>query len=280
MPQHDPVSAITEEEATGKTAATFADIRDTMQIPLLTSIWRILAGVEDGLRATWMAVKPIFKTGQPDVAYHKLKVQVLLPVPAPLTAVQLAAAGVSESEISTISAILKAYNRSNGLNFLALTALFSKPSEIEANDALIPKPTLPEILPPLLTQGDMDEKIWDLLHELNQYGASPDEPGLASLWRHLAHWPGLLTLIHAGLGPLQKDGSIDQSIQQLLVFAKSEGPRLAQYRPDTTFIPDTAHNMVKKYVSHPGLVVRMVALGIGLEQWMDAYVTGKKPDKA
>ena len=35
--RHDPVSAITEAEATGETAALFADIRETMQLPLLTS---------------------------------------------------------------------------------------------------------------------------------------------------------------------------------------------------------------------------------------------------
>ena len=38
----DPVSAIAESEATGEVADIFADIRATMEIPLLTSIWRTL----------------------------------------------------------------------------------------------------------------------------------------------------------------------------------------------------------------------------------------------
>ena len=42
----DPVSAITEEEAAGQIAEIFADIRDTMGIPLLTSIWRTLVSVD------------------------------------------------------------------------------------------------------------------------------------------------------------------------------------------------------------------------------------------
>ncbi len=86
MPKHDPVSAIAEDEATGETAAIFADIRNTMQIPLLTSIWRILAGVEDGLSATWNAAKPIFETGHAYASFHKMKSNILLPVPEPLTA--------------------------------------------------------------------------------------------------------------------------------------------------------------------------------------------------
>ena len=42
MAEHgdDPVSAIAEEDAVGEVAEIFADIRATMDIPLLTSIWR------------------------------------------------------------------------------------------------------------------------------------------------------------------------------------------------------------------------------------------------
>ena len=55
--KHDPLSAISEADATGETAKIFADIRATMKLPMLTSIWRTLAGVPDGLQATWKAIK-------------------------------------------------------------------------------------------------------------------------------------------------------------------------------------------------------------------------------
>ena len=42
---YDPVSAIDENEAVGLTADIFLDIRQTMKIPLVTSIWRGLAAV-------------------------------------------------------------------------------------------------------------------------------------------------------------------------------------------------------------------------------------------
>jgi hypothetical protein len=36
---YDPVTAMDEATATGETAVLFAEIRQTMRIPLVTSIW-------------------------------------------------------------------------------------------------------------------------------------------------------------------------------------------------------------------------------------------------
>ena len=67
----DPVTAISEAEATGRTAEIFADIREVMQIPLITSIWRVLADFDGGLEAAWAAVRPIYESGRPDAALQK-----------------------------------------------------------------------------------------------------------------------------------------------------------------------------------------------------------------
>jgi hypothetical protein len=47
---YDPVTVIDEAKVVGETAALFAEIRQTMRIPLVTSIWRGLAGMDDSLR--------------------------------------------------------------------------------------------------------------------------------------------------------------------------------------------------------------------------------------
>ena len=52
---YDPVTAVDEASATGEVAKIFADIRETMRIPLVTSIWRGLAGMEDSLETVWQA---------------------------------------------------------------------------------------------------------------------------------------------------------------------------------------------------------------------------------
>ena len=59
---YDPVSAIDENEAVGLNADIFLDIRQTMKIPLVTSIWRGLADIDDSLEAVWSMAKPIYQT--------------------------------------------------------------------------------------------------------------------------------------------------------------------------------------------------------------------------
>ena len=268
MNTHDPVSAIAEAEATGEVAALFADIRRTMQIPLLTSIWRTLVGVEGGLRAVWDVTKPLYETGGPAAALVRLREHADVPVPAPLAPGQLACAGVSPGDLPVIRALVAAYNRSNGLNLIALTSLVVTPAGMPSNDPA--PPVLPPwpVLPPLLMQADMDADTWMLLQHLNRFGAVPGEPGLATVWRHLAHWPGLLAVIHTALAPFQQDGTIERSIQQVLDIAHEEGARLAYHRPEPISMPDAARAMITNYVLNPGLVARMVTIGHGLARWL------------
>ena len=73
VPRRDPVTAISEAEATGETAQIFADIRETMQLPLITSIWRTLADVDGGLRAAWDGKKPLYLTGPLEAFRQKIR---------------------------------------------------------------------------------------------------------------------------------------------------------------------------------------------------------------
>ncbi len=267
MAKHDPVSALAEEDATGIIADIFEDIRQTMHLPLLTSIWRILAAEEAALVAVWQAAKPIFESGLPEQSYIKLA-QSPLPVPSPLVTGQLAAAGIKPGDLTTIRHILNVYNRSNSLNFLVLSALFAEPAQMAVDAPTTTPMTLNMGLPPLLSETDLPPALWQFLHELNKFGASPDEPGLATVWRHLSHWPGFLAVTHAALAPLQNQGTIADCIQLMLTFAKTEAPRLAHAKNVTPHIPAAARQTIARYVTHPGLVVRMVTIGLGLSSWL------------
>ena len=63
---YDPVSVIDEKEAIGETAKIFKDIRETMNIPLITSIWRGLAEIDDSLKKIWTIARPIYETQNPE----------------------------------------------------------------------------------------------------------------------------------------------------------------------------------------------------------------------
>ncbi len=264
----DPVSAISEAEATGETAMIFADIRETMQLPLLTSIWRTLVAIPAGLPAAWVAAKPLYQTGQPEAALLQLREQALPPIPEPLAPGQLACAGVSPHDLPAILSIIDAYNRSNGLNLIALTGLIAMPSGAPPNNPVPPAlPPWPE-LPPLLAEADMAVDTWTLLQHINRFGAAPPVSGLATLWRHLAHWPGLLALVHAGFSPLHQDGTIQRATVHTLDFAQAAGASIAHLRQQPASMPVAAREMITTYVLDPGKVARMVAIGHGLTRWL------------
>jgi hypothetical protein len=113
---YDPVTAVDEAKATGETAVLFAEIRQTMRIPLVTSIWRGLAGMDDSLRLAWAAAKPIYKSGEPERALTRSVAAVGLPRPEPWAPTALGFVGLTESDIIAARAVIAAYNRSNGLS--------------------------------------------------------------------------------------------------------------------------------------------------------------------
>ena len=123
-------------------------------------------------------------------------------------------------------------------------------------------------VPPLLSEADMAPDTWTFLQHVNSLGRTPGVSGLATLWRHLARWPGLLALIHAGFASLNRDGTTERSIQQVQDFVRAEGARLAHLRSQDVSLPDAARDMIETYVLNPGKVTRMVATGHGLARWL------------
>ena len=268
--KHDPLTAISEAEATGETAAIFSDIRATMRLPQLTSIWRTLASVEGGLVSAWQATKPLFESGLPEASLSQLLTPECQAVPTAVAKRQFEALQLSTSSLGDVRNIIATYTRSNSLNLLALSALIAEPAvNVPERPASPPAVTIPK-LPVLLEQNDILPSTWHLLNEINRFGASPDEPGLATLWRHLAHWPDVLSVIHSGLAPLQENGTIANAVSNALEVASVAGQHIAALRSSDIPIPEPALAMITKYVTHPGLVVRMVVIGNGLATWMDA----------
>lgn len=264
----DPVTALPEKMATGPTAAIFAEIRKVMQIPLLTSIWRTLVSIDRGLPTVWAATKPIYLSGQPDAALGRLSRADIFPVPAPLGADQLADASMDAEELRAALGIIDAYTRSNSLNMMALSGLVLSPvgpspaDSIPATAPVLPNP------PELLEKSEIAPDVWMRLERVNRLGAGANSRGVATLWRHLAHYPGLLRLINHAFAPLQADGTIDRAMQEVFEQSQAEGTRLAHFRGDINAIPDPAFEMVATYVAGPRGVARMATIGHGLARWL------------
>jgi hypothetical protein len=122
-----------------------------MRIPLVTSIWRGLAAMDDGLRPAWAAAKPIYESGEPERALTRCVAAVGLPQSEPLAPTALACVGLAESDVVAARAVIAAYNRSNGLNLMALAALIAPsatdPTTAPAAGPVITPPHWPKLAP-------------------------------------------------------------------------------------------------------------------------------------
>lgn len=265
----DPVSAISEAEATGRTAEIFADIREVMRIPLITSIWRTLADIEGGLENAWDATRPLFLSGQPESALHQLVTASEFPAPSRLPNFQLASSGVDETDYPVIDSVFDAYNRSNGLNLFALTALVG---DVGDQPIAMASPSQqggwPQI-PHLMSRGEIDEQVWESLERIRFLGADSEDPSIATLWRHLAHWPGLLNLIYDSYMPMHNDGSLKRSVLKTLADVQSLAGNIQTQGVDANRLPEDALLMIENYVNSPNSVARMVTLGFGVKRWLN-----------
>ena len=203
----DPVPAITEADATGETAALFADIRETIGVRVVNLVWRHLATIDGALPWAWRAAKPLYLTGLADRA--ALELRDALEVPA--------LAGLAGPQPASVDAVLASYDHSNTVNLLVLGALLAwlrgdtAPSGTPAGGERIAAPDL--ALPKLLSEGEVSPATWACVLRLNRFGDTPQPLILASMYRHLAHEPAFLERLEAALAPVQADGSLDLAIQ-------------------------------------------------------------------
>lgn len=269
---YDPVTAADEAYATGSTAEIFADIRATMGIPLLTSIWRGLADMDDALPKVWSIAKPLYLSGGPERALERVIERVDLPKPEPLTRTQLACVGMTASGLAAAKTVIAAYNRSNGMNMVAFPALSAALGKGAAfSEARMPMPDW-STFPALLPRDQISPDVWAMIERVNTFGSAGPGAFVATLWRHLAHWPELLALAHAGFAPLGKSDAIKAATVQVAEVARDEGERMANPRWRLEGVSDDVRSVVVDYAAKPTHVARMVTMGHALARWLDASV--------
>lgn len=268
---HDTVTALAESDATGDIAKIFADIRETMQIPMLTSVWRILAESKADLASTWNAVKPLYATGQPEAALARLRADAKFPELKPATMSEFESVSVSASDLESAKAIVAAYNRSNSLNLLTQTAIVvDRSSEYEAYPS-VGTDSVSHDLPHLLPRDEIADDVWETVVEINLYGTTPGDVGLATIYRHLAHYPGVLSLMKSRLAIADEQGAIAKGAISVSEISLEEGARMAHLRDESLRgeMSDHATEYVANYVDGPFHVARIVNIGTALARWLD-----------
>jgi hypothetical protein len=228
----DPVATITEADAVGmggQVAEIYADIRATLGVPVVNLIWRHLAVFPGALPWAWQSLKPLYASGEVVTHAEALRSGLAVPALAGLSRPALAAAGLGGDDLTRITMILRSYERSNAMNIIALGALLARLEgrAPEDGDAASPPrdedPIVGE-MPTLLTLDAMAAHVRALVEDLNRIGGRDEI--LASMYRHLAHWPAYLALVHTLIAPFAAEGRLEPLIQGVIAEGRHRAARI------------------------------------------------------
>jgi hypothetical protein len=282
----DPIPAVTEAGATGEIADIFADIRHVYQVGVVNLVWRHLATFPGALPWVWQSVKPVYVDGTIKREAVALRASIALPDLPLFPKAALAAIGLSEGDVEQIRAVLAAYDRTNVMALIALSAVECKIAGTcgEHDSAAAERTEAPAssqaklILPSLLSLAEMSPETAELVVTINRLGSQRDAQILASMYRHLAHWPPYLALAWTIIAPLDADTRLDDAISDALAKARASGCRIA---PRLLTPSLTLAHAVRADVSHAldcftsDLIAKMVVIGALLRR-----ATGTKSNGA
>lgn len=269
MSSNDPVSAVTEQEATGTIAEIFADIRRTLDVEVVNLIWRHLATMPGGLEWVWASLKPLYQ-GAAIVPAAIIRRHMSLPSVSIISHDTLRVAGIDGEAITGIGAILDSYQHTNALALVCFSAFLTR----FGNEASGPEPTTSGYaknmdsykppgrvqLPRLIPLDEMPASLANLVHELNGFGEDADPTLTASMYRHLAHWPIYLALVRTLLAPLEGSGELGSLVAATRRLGCDAGKQLAggisTVPPQQPVEPILA--AVRRFARHP--IARMTGI--------------------
>jgi hypothetical protein len=127
------------------------------------------------------------------------------------------------------------------------------------------------ILPKLMHREQINDDTWDLICDVNSLCAPNGKKShVATLWRHLAHWPSFLKIINKKLKSLNKT----DTLQSLLLKTKTElnqnGLQLKSKKFFNHNLSPKAYSTIKDYVYRETQVVRMVIIGQTVQNWIES----------
>jgi hypothetical protein len=242
----DPVPAITEADATGEIAEIFADIRCVLEVGVVNLIWRHLATLPGALPWVWGALGPLYADGTIEREAAALRGTLALPELPAFPAEVFAAAGLIDEDLQQIRNVLDTYHRTNAMALIALSAVLSRLDGTSSDtvhalsaSANLPRvPQAPLMLPSMLDLADMSPATAKLVVVQNRLGTRHANPLLASMYRHLAHWPPYLALAWTLIAPLDADGRLHRVMAEVLAQARSRAAGIAGRLPMSDAMPE------------------------------------------
>jgi hypothetical protein len=273
-PGADSIPAIAEGDATGEIAGLYEDLRVTLGVPFVNLIWRHLATIPGGLAWTWTLTKPLYVSGQLDRLSSRTSTLVSLPSLTPLPDCVWESAAIGHNARQIIAAMIESYNHANGVNFLALLTAVSvlrdglpPASETRSMSAVARHALATPELPPLRGLSELPPHVLALVRRLDEFGRLGSSEAVASLYRHLAHWPAFLSLAYAAIKPLHRNRDLARAQEQVIAFGQSQCPHLQGLvnRDLPALSPDASsavHHAIDEFTRL--MIGRMIVMGKAL----------------
>ncbi|WP_207482186.1 hypothetical protein [Arenibaculum pallidiluteum] len=274
----DPVPAVREADARGRTAELFDEIRQTLGVPYVNLVWRHLATIPGGLEWTWGVVRPLYRGAELPEAASVIRDGIDVGGIGDLPPFLFDAVGIGAAERCRIDALIASYNHVNGL---ALVALMAARAALSGRDGIsgpegrgaerislrgsadwVDFPRLPGL-------DELPAHVHALVLGLDGYGRVGDTPVVASLYRHLAHWPGFLALAWLALRPAQEDGRLAAGVRMAVDGARRAGRELPHgIGPPGVRLDIDTHNSVEAGLTEftERAIGRMVVMGACLRR--------------
>ena len=125
----------------------------------------------------------------------------------------------------------------------------------------VKEPALPS-LPPLPSLDVLDPQLRSLIEILNDLGET-DGRVIASMYRHLAYWPGYLAIIWAQLSSLAEDGRLGAAISGARAAGRAHANQIVSAMPvsDKSLEPAIERHLrdtVMLFTEHP--IAKMSAI--------------------
>jgi hypothetical protein len=282
----DPIPAIREEDATGHVAIIYQDLRATLGIPIVNLIWRHLATIPGGLAWVWTLVKPLYVSGELDRLSDATSALVSSPTLAPLPDFVWDGVAIDSNDRRAIARLIESYNRGNGVNFLALLVVVSVlrdglPASRGSGCVAQVKSShhsAAEASQRLLGLSELSPPVSALVRQLDEFGRLGSSDAIASLYRHLAHWPAFLAMAYAALEPLHRNGELANAQQRVIAFGRQESALLVSHIDSElpALAPDAAKAVLSALDEFTRLMIgRMIVMGKALRSLIPSGDDGR-----
>jgi hypothetical protein len=267
--QTDPVPAIREHDAVGSTAEIFADIRETLNVDVVDLIWRHLATMPGALEWVWESLRPLY-LGAAVSRAKSVREGLALPLVPAFSGDALSVAGIDDAALASIRRILDSYQHTNALALVCFSAFLmrfggSTPQQVsttgghhrnEGSHPIVVRAPLPRLIP----VAEMPPALARLVQELNEFGEDSDPDLVASMYRHLAHWPVYLALARTLLVPFHRSGELKSVVARARILGEELGGQMASGISTTPPHQEVDHILcaIRRFVRHP--IARMTGI--------------------